>query len=214
VANTTPPASTERLLPQVGAALRLDRRLAQEIPAARERAEELVVEVVAVGEDGDRRVPHRRFADDPARVEGHGEALSRPLRVPDDADPPVAGLASVPLPGLVPTRPLFDGSHELRGANRLGDCRPHRVELVVACRLLREGSAPVVLEDDEVAEEIEQPALLQDALEHDLQLGQMGVGELLARDRAPGLEPLAPGGERADAGLDPVRDHEQRVERE
>src|SRR5574337_1158404 len=56
--------------------------------------------------------------------------------------------------------------------------------------------------------------LLEDALQHNLELWQMDVGELLARYRAPRLEPLPPGGKRADAGLDAVRDHEQRVERE
>ena len=54
-------------LPQVRAALGLHRRLAQQVRAAREGAEELVVEVVAVGEHDERRVLHRRLADDPAR---------------------------------------------------------------------------------------------------------------------------------------------------
>jgi len=210
------PARLHReLLPEVRPALGLDRRLAQEIPAAREGAEELVVEVVAVGQDDDRRVRHRGLADDPSRVEGHGEALARPLRVPDDADAPVPRLAAGFFPRLVAAFSLGGTTRrEPCGAQRLGDGHPHRVKLVIARRLLRQGPAPIVLEDDEVAEEIEQPALLENALEHDLQLRQMGIGELLARDRAPGLEPLPPGGERADARLEPVRDHEQRAERE
>src|SRR5450759_1602594 len=62
------------LLAQVGPVGGLHGRLAQEIAAAGERAEELVVEVVAVGQDDDRRVGHRGLEDHPARVEGHGQA--------------------------------------------------------------------------------------------------------------------------------------------
>ena len=59
VVKTTPPASTASLLAQVRAALGLHRRLAQQVLAAREGAEELVVQVVAVGEDDERGVRHR-----------------------------------------------------------------------------------------------------------------------------------------------------------
>ena len=64
--------------------------MAEQVLAAREGAEELVVEVVAVGEDDDGRVLHRRLARDHAGVEGHRQALARALRVPDDADAAVA----------------------------------------------------------------------------------------------------------------------------
>ena len=75
---------------QIGAVGGLHRRLAQQVAAAREGAEELVVEVVAVGEHDDRRVLHRRVQDHAAGIEGHRQALARALRVPDDADAPVA----------------------------------------------------------------------------------------------------------------------------
>jgi hypothetical protein len=78
----------------MGTALGLGRRLPQQVLAARKRAEELVIEVVPVGQHDDRRVLHRRFAHDPASVERHGQALARPLRVPDDADAAIAGLAA------------------------------------------------------------------------------------------------------------------------
>ena len=41
-------------------------------------------------------------------VEGHRQALARALRVPDDADAPVARLAARPLARLVPARRLGD----------------------------------------------------------------------------------------------------------
>ena len=56
--------------------------------------------------------------------------------------------------------------------------------------------------------------MLEDALDHHLQLRQMRIGQALARDGAPGLEPLAPGGERADTRLHAVGDDQQRVRSE
>ena len=106
VVKTTPPEATEQLRAQVGAVCGLHRRLAQQVVAAREGAEELVVEVVAVGEDDDRRVLHRRVQDDAAGVERHRQALARALRVPDHADAPVARLAARLWPGLVASRRL------------------------------------------------------------------------------------------------------------
>ena len=70
-------------LAQLGAALGLDRILSEEVAAAGEDAEELPVQVVAVSEDDDGRVLHRGVVDDPARVEGHRQALARALGVPD-----------------------------------------------------------------------------------------------------------------------------------
>ena len=198
------------LAAQICPALGLGRRLAQDVLAAGEDAEELVVEVVAVGEDDDGRVLHRGVAGDCSRVEGHGEALPRALGVPHDADAVVAGLAARPSARLV--APALLGGCRLRllqlgRAQRLGDGEAHRVELVVAGDLLGEGSATVVLEHDEVAEESEEPSRVADALQHHLKLRHVGIGQRFAADGAPGLEPLHPRGERADAGLGPVGDH-------
>ena len=140
VVKTTPPAATCKQLPQVRAALGLHRRLAQEVLAAREGAEELVVEVVAVGEHDDGRVLHRRLADDPPGVEGHRQALARALRVPDHADAPVTRLAAGPPAGLVAARGLGHAvglALQLGGSQRLAHRHLHRVELVVAGHLLR-----------------------------------------------------------------------------
>ena len=61
--------------------------------AALELAEELVVEIVSVGQHHQRRVLHRTLADHPGCEEQHGETLAAALRVPDHARPPVARLA-------------------------------------------------------------------------------------------------------------------------
>ena len=66
----------------------------------REGAEELVVQVVAVGEDHDGGVLHGRVQDDAPGVEGHGQALARALGVPDHAHAPVAGVAAGSPAGL------------------------------------------------------------------------------------------------------------------
>ena len=62
--------------PEVGPAVGLGRVLPEEFLAPGECAEELVVQVVPVGEDDDGRVVHCRFPDDGAGVEGHGQAFS------------------------------------------------------------------------------------------------------------------------------------------
>src|SRR5688572_30214007 len=59
--------------------------LAQKIAAARERAEELIVEIVAVSDHDDRWVLHRRVQDDATGVKGHRQTLAGSLRMPNDA---------------------------------------------------------------------------------------------------------------------------------
>ena len=86
--------SHRKELAQVRPAFRLHRRLAQEVLAAGKRPKELVVQIVAAGEHHDRRVFHRRFADDAPGVKRHRQTLAAILRVSDHADAPVASLAA------------------------------------------------------------------------------------------------------------------------
>jgi len=58
---------------------------------------------------------------------------------------------------------------------------------------------------------VEEAARGEDSLDHHLQLGQVVIGRSFAADRAPGFEPLAAGGERADACCNPVGAYEHRV---
>jgi hypothetical protein len=208
------PRRDGKLLPQVGSAFGLHRRLAQEVLAAREGAEELIVEVVAVGEHDQRRVLHRRLAHDPAGIERHGQALAGALGVPDDADPSVTRLAPGLFPRLVTPSRLRHRAVQLGRPQRLADGHLDRVELVVAGHLLRELAAARVLEHDEVADEVEESLFLEQPFDRHLQLGQVRIGELLARDRAPRLHPLAPGRERADPRLDAVGREQHFIERE
>ena len=133
--------------------------------------------------------------------------------MPDHADAPVAGVAARPAARLVAAAGLGDAPRfrlQRRGAQGLADRRPHRVKLVVAGHLL-DRRAAVVLEDDEVAQQRQEAALLEDALDRHLQLGVEDRRQVLTVDRAPRLEPLPAGGEGAEPRLHPVRREEHRV---
>ncbi len=113
-------------------ALRLHRHLAQHFVAALELAEELVVQVVAVGQQHQCRILHRRMPHDARGVEQHGKALAATLRVPDHARAAVAGFAAVhPASPVVPglARRLIR-SHAA-GAHRFLDRCVHRMELMI-----------------------------------------------------------------------------------
>ena len=202
--------------PQVGAVLRLDRRQPEQVGAPREGGEQLVVEIVAIRQHDDGGILHRQVAHDATGVERHRQALARPLGVPDHADPPVAAGAGRLAARLVAAGrvALCDRLLQCCRAQRLGDGGLHRVELMVPGHLLDRGAAAVVFEHDEVADQREQPAPVEDAFEQHLELRQARVGQRLARDRAPGLKPLPPGRQRADARFQSVRHDERGVERE
>jgi hypothetical protein len=128
----------------------LHRGLAEEVPAAGERAEELVVQVVAVGEHHQGGILHRGVQDDTPGVEGHRQALARTLGMPDNTDAPVARFATVPLARFV-IAPLADAHLPRtfcctqRFADRHIDC----MELVVAPHLLGD-LRTIIFKDDEI----------------------------------------------------------------
>ena len=68
-----------QVLPGVG----LHRLFAQQILRQRKDAKQLAVEVIAVGDDDNRRILHRRFLHHPRREAGHGDALAAALCMPD-----------------------------------------------------------------------------------------------------------------------------------
>ena len=147
-------------------------------------------------------------------VEGHSEALAGALGVPDNADAAVARLAAGRAAGLVPAARVGDravGALQPGGAQGLAQGDADGVELVVARHLLDERAAAVVVEHDEVAHQRQEPARLEHALQHHLELCRERVRQGLAGDGAPGLEPLPAGRERADAGLVAVRHHQRLV---
>ena len=200
---------------QIAAVRRLHGILAQEVAATREGREELVVEIVAVGEHHDGRILERGMQNQSARVEGHRQALPRTLRVPHDADPPIPGLCvSLGTRGIEAGKRLLADSIALaRRTQRLLDGDIDRMELVITGHLLDELAGPFVLEDEEVAQQREEAARLEDALDHHVEFRQMRRCISLARHCAPGLEPFLARADRADPRLHAVRGDQHRVGR-
>ena len=140
--------------------------------------------------------------------------------MPDDADAPVAGLAREAI--LRPAHQVDPAQFAQAGTGRRGRARAqrlfdrgvHRVILVVAGHLLDQHAVPRVLENDEVADEIEEARPTEDALDEHLDLREMVVVEPSAVNRAPGHEAFAVGGEGADACMQPVGDDQGLVEGE
>ena len=174
-------------LAQMLAVLGLLRRLAQQVLAKAERAEQLVVEVVAVGQHDERRVRHRRVLDDLAGVECHQQALARALGVPDHADLAVTA--------------------RRRRFQRAGHGAAHRVELVVACEDFDDFTV-LVAEDDEILDDVEQVAAVEHALQNRLKLRLALRREIVAGDSPPGHEAFAIRRQRADARDKTVRSHQ------
>jgi hypothetical protein len=128
-------ADYAELLAQVGAVGGLDGILAPQVAAAGEGAEDLVVQVVSVGDDDDRRVLHRRIEDQPPGVEGHAQALAGTLGVPDAAGawPKAAPDGVGAVAGLHPT---------CAGDRRIGATGPLRTVEVTGAQT--SGSSPFV----------------------------------------------------------------------
>ena len=103
--------------------------------AALELAEELVVEVVPVGQDHHRGVGHRGVTDDRTSVEQHRQALAAALGVPDHPSSTIARGAAVHPAGPVGAGVALSNSAGLdraAGPHGLMHRGVHRVELVVA----------------------------------------------------------------------------------
>ena len=82
---------------------------------------------------------------------------------------------------------------------------------MVPGHLLDELPASVVIEHDEVSQEGQEVALFADAFQHHLELGEVGSAGFLVLHGLPGLEPLLPGGQGADPGMEAVGDHQDLV---
>ena len=88
------------------------------------------------------------------------------------------------------------------------------VELVVPGHLLDEFPAAVVVEDDEVPDQGQEVAPVADSFQYHLELWEVSGARCVVVHGLPGLEPLLPGGQGADAGMESVGDHQELVEGE
>ena len=188
VVKTTPPAARSPSFWRSSArAVDLLGHLPQQARAAAEGAEQLIVQVVAVGQDHQRRVAQFRLHDQLPGEEHHGQALAAALGVPHHAAPAVPAQ----------TAGLHGGPH---GAL-------HRVELVVGRHLL-DDLRPLLLEHHEVPDQVCERCWREGPTDQRLQtLGQ----HLAARDGLPRLEALEGRARDPQSGMDAVRDDQQRV---
>jgi len=170
-------------LAQPGPGIGLHRCFPQQLRRAGKDAEELVVQVVAVGHHHQRRVAHPGVLHQHATQAGHLYALARALGMPDHAA----------LARAARRRRLKHTFHH----------SAHGMELVVASHFLDQSA--VVFEQDEMAQVVEQQFALEQAMHQRLQFlhrpERVGAH---AVDGAPGHEALRRCGERAHARLDAI----------
>ena len=208
------PAGHLQQVAQLLAAVRLHRRLPQDLVAPLELAEKLVVQVVAVRQHHQRRVLHGRMPHDLPRVEQHGKALAAALRMPHHARPAVARLPAVHAPRPIGPRRLAHRAHPAHAArpDRLRHRRVHRVVLVVARDdLVQPIAFGVLFEHDEIPQQVEEPPLLEYPADQDFEL-QRRLGRIaLAVDRPPHLEPLRIRRQRTNPRIGAVRQHQHLV---
>ena len=104
-----------------------------------------------------------------------------------------------------------NGTHSLGGADGLFHGHIDGVELVVTGDLFERGGAAILLEDDEIADQIQKTALFKHTLEEHFKLGDRRRRDCLALDRLPGQEPFLIRRSASHAGIQPIGDDQQFV---
>ena len=122
--------------------------------------------------------------------------------MPDDPDAVVSRVS--PMPAGV-------GLLGCSRSERLFNSYVHGMELVVAGYLLDKDSPALIFEDEEVPQEVQETALVEDSAEHDLEFSQGLRGVFLTLDRPPGLEPLLACPDHPYPSLGAVGDHKEGV---
>jgi hypothetical protein len=79
------------------------------------------------------------------------------------------------------------------------------MKLMIAGHLFGDGSATEILKDDEVTDEIQEPPLLENPLDHDLEFWHKRWSEGFTSDRSPRFKPFPACRQRSDPGLYSVR---------
>ncbi len=185
------------------AVIGLDGLLLQQLPGGAEGGEQLAVKVVAVGHHDQGGVVHLRLLEQLAGIAAHGDALAGTLGVPHHPDLLAAGRDPVGIGGAafghLALIGLTGGDHG--GTHRL----PHGMELVVAGDLLDQGVG-VALEEDEVAQVVEQQFAIEETAHQGFQLPLQQRLVVLVPEGAPGHEALLVGRQRADPGVVAIAD--------
>ena len=114
-------------------------------------------------------------------------------------------------PAVIFVAGIAHGRQQARRPQRFIQGITNGVELVISRHLFDQGTTAVIVKDNEVADQRQEPSVLADTLEHDLQPGQIGARLTVSRDGAPRFEPLLTGAEGAHPGINTVGDHEELV---
>src|SRR6266481_480188 len=170
---------------QVVPVLGLLGRLAQQVLAAGEGAEELAIEVDSVGEHHQGGVFHLWVLDQLAGIENHGETFAAALRMPDHAGAAVAANG--------------------RGFDRAFHGFIDGMKLVVTSHFFVELTA-IVLKDNEIADEIEKTILFEHAFDQRRQFQSILWGDIFAVHGAPRSKALPVGGEASGLGVNAIGD--------
>ena len=206
-----PAGGAVQRLAQVLATGRLGRRLADQVRILREGAEQLVVQIVAVGDDQDGWVLQFQAAHQLPGIEDHQQALARALGMPDHPHPPIPAAVVLHSAQSIGLRVLIDARIDLgNGPHRGCHGELHRVELVIPGNDLDQAAAGVA-EHDEGLEQVQEAAALADPLDQDREFRRR-----LRRDAAPiggppGHEAFRIRRQRADACAQPVGCHQDRI---
>ena len=177
----------------------------EQVATSLELPEQLIIQIVAVGQHHDRRILHRRIANHATGIKQHRKAFTGTLRMPHDTRSSVPGFAAVH-----PTGPIlafvFRGHHHRvchpAGPHRFLYRSVHRMELVVARDdLMHSVTLGILLKHDKVLQHVEEPAFLKHASNQDFQFQSRLGGISFAVDGSPDLEPLLIGCQRSNACL-------------
>ena len=187
--------------------------LAQHILAGSEDPEQLVVEIVTVGDDHEGGVLHVRVSDDFAGVIDHREALAAALGVPDHANafiPKGLGLViGTWFAGSVLSAECGEAAEQFirigvdaAGVEGAGQGFVDRPILVIGSVLFDQ--LALVLEDHKIEDVIQKTTTLEDALDQHLQFEVTFGLDLFAIDGTPGHEAIPTCTQAADARQHPI----------
>lgn len=170
------PGRHRQFLTQISAVARLCWRLTQQILTTRKRAKELIIEIVAIRQNDNRRILHRRIADNSPGIKSHSQTLTRPLRMPHHANALIARRSTRLLPRFITSAPFRTPTPRMlqfHRSPRLTHSHPHRVELVITRHLLRQRTAAIILKNNKIAHQRKKTPEIADTFEHHLQFGHV-----------------------------------------
>ena len=188
-------------LPQVVAVFGLNGGLPQQFLGVAECLEQLPIKVVAVGDHQQGWILHFGLLQEHPGITAHADAFARALSVPHNARFFTARFHRLSVGG-----PPFGHSilvDFFGGYNGGQHSLAHGMKLVIARQFLNQLPV-VVLEQDKIAQVIEQTFPLEEAPDEYLQLPFQQGFVVFIGDGTPGSKPLLVGGERADAGCKAV----------